>query len=182
MALQATDLFIVQRGGVSYQMSANQIADFVGAVRDYTTATIATRDAGTLTPTGVLKIGDRVFVGDATADNTVTLGWAIYRVNSIGPIVFQKIQEQESMDMVISPGVTNLGYTAAPTNGTITNDNGDGVIIPLANATNAGLMPPAAFSAIHVAATAGLTPQTNPIVINGSQQVTFNITQLTALP
>lgn len=133
MALQVSDLFLVERAGVQYQMTANQIADFVGAVRDFTVADIAARNLliG-------LKVGDRVFVTNATADSTVTSGWAVYRVASIAPIVYQKIQEQESMDIVI---------------------------------------------ATHNPASAGLTPQSNPIVVNASTQaITFNITQLTALP
>jgi hypothetical protein len=41
---------------------------------------------------------------------------------------------------------TNLGYTASPTNGIITNSNGTGATLPLANATNAGLLAPADFT------------------------------------
>lgn len=133
MALANTDLFIVERGGVQYKMTANQIADFVGAIRDFTVADIPARNALT-----GLKVGDRVFVTNATADSTVVSGWAVYRVASIGPNVFQKIQEQESMDFVVTS---------------------------------------------HNPASAGLTPQANPIVVNaGTQEITFNITQLTALP
>ncbi len=40
----------------------------------------------------------------------------------------------------------NLAYTAAPTNGIITNDAGDDATIPVANGTNAGLMPPAMYT------------------------------------
>lgn len=178
MALQSTDLFIVERAGVQYQMTADQIADFVGAVRDFTAADITARDALT-----GLNVGDRVFVTDATADAEVDSGWAVYRVQSTGPNVFEKIQEQESMDLVVTGGTTNLGYTASAASGTITNDNGDNAVIPLADGTNAGLMSPAAFNAVHPAASAGLTAQSNPVVVNGgNQQVTFNITQLTALP
>jgi hypothetical protein len=133
MALAVTDLFIVERAEVQYKMTANQIADFVGAIRDFTVADIAARNllVG-------LKVGDRVFVTNATGDSTVASGWAVYRVSSIGPIVYQKIQEQESMDFIITS---------------------------------------------HNPASAGLTPQSNPIVVNASTQaITFNITQLTALP
>lgn len=133
MALSNNDLFIVERAGLNYKMTANQIADFVGAIRDFTVANIADRNALT-----GLTVGDRVFVTNATADATVTTGWAIYRVSSIAPNVFAKIQEQESMDIVITT---------------------------------------------HNPASAGGTAQSNPIVVNaGTQAITFNITQLTALP
>lgn len=43
---------------------------------------------------------------------------------------------------------TNLGYTASPTNGTVTNDTGTDAILPLANGINAGLMSPAQSSKV----------------------------------
>jgi len=177
MALQNTDLFIVERSGVQYQMTANQIADFVGAVRDYTVADISARDALT-----GLSVGDRVFVTDASSEADVDTGWAIYRLASTSPDVYEKIQEQESMDITVS-AATNLGTTITAASITVTNDTGTDAVIPLADGTNAGLMPPAAFTAIHDPASAGLTAGTNPVVVNGgTQEVTFNITQLDALP
>lgn len=97
MALQASDIFIVQRGGTLYKLTATEIADFVGAIRDYTVSDIAARNALT-----GLEVGDRVFVVDAASDATVDAGWAIYRVQSTGPTVFFKIQEQEGMDLVVT--------------------------------------------------------------------------------
>lgn len=176
MALSATDLFVVERSGVQYKMTSDQIADFVGAIRDYTAADITARDALT-----DMKVGDRVFVTDATADTNVASGWAVYRLQSTGPNVFEKIQEQESLDLVVT-GSTDLGYTAAPASGTVTSSSGNDATIPLADATNAGLMPPAAFSQVHAAATAGLTAAANPVVVSAGQVVTFNITQLDPLP
>ena len=176
MALQNTDLFILERAGVQYKMTANEIADFVGAVNDSTASNIVGRDALTN-----VKIGDRVFVTDASADPSVDSGWAVYRVQSITPNVFEKIQEQESMDLTIVAN-TNLGYTAAPASGTITNDNGTTATIPLADSTNSGLMSPAAFDDIHPLATSGLTAASNPVNITASQEITFSITQLTDLP
>lgn len=175
MALQNTDLFIVERSGIQYKMTADQIADFIGAVRDFTVADITARDA--LTDT---KVGDRVFVVDASGDSTVTSGYATYRVDSTTPLSFTKLSEQESMDLVINTP-SNLGYTAAPNQGSITNDNGSGAIIPVVNATNAGLATPAMLANSHEAATVGLTSATNPINISG-QELTFGIDQLTALP
>lgn len=175
MTLQTTDLFVVERGGVQYQMTASQIADFVGAVKDFTAADITARDA-----LSGLSVGDRVFVVDASADGTVDSGWAIYRVGSTGPIAFDKIQEGEGLDVVAAG--SDLGYTAAAGSGTVTNSNGTPAVIPAVTATEAGLATPAMFTNSHGAASAGGTAQSNPVVVNGSQQVSFNITQLTALP
>lgn len=181
--LQNTDLFIVERGGLQYRMTADEVAQFVGAIKDYTAATIPARDAGTLIPSGVpIKAGDRIFVTDATADATVDAGWAVYRVVSISPDVFEKIQEQESLDLVIT-AATDLSYTPSPGQGTVVSSTGNDAVIPLADATNAGLMSPGAFNNIHVPALAGLTAATNPVNVNGAnQQITFGIAQLTPLP
>ena len=122
MALQNSDLFIVERAGERYNMTADQIADFVGAVRDFTAPDLAGRDA--LTDPFV---GDRIFVTDASADPDVDAGWAIYRLQSVGPNVYEKVQEQESMDVLIS---VDLGYTAGATSGTITNTAGASAVIP----------------------------------------------------
>lgn len=174
MALLDTDLFIVERSGVQYQMAADQIADFVGAVRDFTATDITARDALT-----GLNAGDRVFVTDASSEADVDAGWAVYRYDGSA---FEKIQEQESMDLTISAS-TNLGYTVSAASGTITNDTGTDAVIPLVDGTNAGLASPAMFTNSHVAATSGLTAATNPVNINaGTQVATFGITQLDALP
>ncbi|MEM1337262.1 MAG: hypothetical protein AAGF96_05905 [Bacteroidota bacterium] len=134
MPLQSSDLLIVERGGVQYKMSPTELADFIGANQDHTVADIAARNLLT-----EVKVGDRVFVTDATADATVDAGWAVYRVQSTSPIVYEKIQEQEGLDLVVVSG--------------------------------------------HNAASAGGTAQTNPVIVDGpSQEITFNITQLTALP
>ena len=177
MALQTTDLFIVERAGVQYKMTATQIADFVGAIRDYTVADITARNALT-----GLKVGDRVFVTSAVGDATVASGWAIYRVSSIGPNVFAKVQEQESMDVVVT-AVTNLGATVSAASIIITSDTGTDATIPLATGTLAGLASPSMFANEHVKALAGLTAASNPINVNSlTQAITFGITQLTALP
>jgi hypothetical protein len=46
-------------------------------------------------------------------------------------------------------GATNLGYTAAPTNGTVTSSTGTSATLPLADATNAGLLKPAKFTVLE---------------------------------
>lgn len=176
MSLSNSDLFMVERSGVQYKMTAETIADFVGAVRDFTAADIAARDAIT-----GLTVGDRVFVTDASSDATVVSSWAVYRVQSVGPVVFEKIQEQESMDLVIS-ATTDLAYTSGAASGIVTSSTGTNATIPLADGTNAGLMSPVMFTNSHEAATSGLTAGTNPINVSGTQVLTLGITQLTALP
>jgi len=51
----------------------------------------------------------------------------------------------------VGTGETNLAYTASPINGTVTSDSGSDAIIPLANATNAGLLDSAEKSKIATA-------------------------------
>jgi len=177
MALQNSDLFLIERAGVQYKMTADQVADFVGAVKDFTAATIADRDAGTLTPTGTPKVGDRIFVTDASADASVDAGWAVYRLQSTGPNVYQKIQEQESMDLTITPGGSNLSVTRTAASVTIVNDSGDDAVIPAVDAANAGAATPSMFINNHVPAVPGLTAQTNPInIVDATQTFTFGIT------
>lgn len=172
MALATTDLFQVERSGVQYQMTADQIADFVGAVRDFDAADITARDALT-----GLVTGDRVFVLDASADATVDAGWAVYRYNASS--AFDKIQEQESMDVVVT---ANLGYTASPTDGTVTNPLGTDATLPVVDGTNAGLATPQMFTDSHVAVTTTGTATTNPITVDGSQGLGFSIANLDPLP
>lgn len=177
MPLTQTDLFIVERGGVQYQMTADQIANFVGAVRDYTVADITARDA----LTGV-NVGDRVFVTDASSEADVDSGWAVYRVQSTGPNTFAKIQEQEGLD-VIAAGGTNLAYTPAPTQGTVTSSTGNDAVIPAVTGTNAGLATPQMLTDSHAPASTSGTTATNPITIVPSTQVlSFSLGSLTALP
>jgi len=176
MALQNADLFVVERSGTQFKMTADEIADFVGAVRDFTAADITARDALTN-----LAVGDRVFVTDASSEADVDSGWAIYRLASTGPDVFEKIQEQESMDVTVVANV-DLAYTPAPGQGTVTNSAGTNAVIPSVDGTNAGLATPSMFTNNHAAASAALTAGTNPVTVDGSQQVGFDIAQLDALP
>ena len=46
-------------------------------------------------------------------------------------------------------GATNLTYTPSPTNGIVVSDTGDDATIPLADATNAGLLKPAKFTVLE---------------------------------
>ena len=83
---------------------------------------------------------DRVMVDDATADATVSAGWALYQW--IASNSWRKIAEQESIDVSIS-AATNLSFTAAPTQGTVVSDTGNDATLPAVDGTNAGLMLPA---------------------------------------
>jgi len=47
-------------------------------------------------------------------------------------------------------GMTNLSYTASPTNGQVNSDTGTPAILPTANGTNAGLLPPAGFNQLLI--------------------------------
>jgi len=178
----ATDLLIVERGGLQYRFTPEELAEFLNTVQDVSVTAIADRDV--LTEADV-KVGDRVFVGDATADAEVDAGWAIYRVLTATATgaTYQKIQEQESMDVTITaPSNLSIG-THDATQLVIGNDNGDGVILPVVSATKAGLATPTMALNSHVAATAGSTPASNPVVVDAAtQQVSFSIANLDPLP
>ena len=171
MALQNTDSFIVQRGGVHYNMTAEQIKSFLGS--NYIVADIAARDALT-----GLVASDEVYVIDASGDPTVDSGGAKYIWDGTQ---YLKQAEDESFDVVIAP--TNLAAIASPTNVIITNTAGDDATIPTVDATNAGLATPDMFNNSHVPAVSGLTTVTNPINVSRvTQELTFNISQLAPLP
>lgn len=189
MPLTNTDIFIVLRGGVQYKMTATQLREFVGATSDYNSATKTTLDAGTITDgesndiaTELLNVGDRVFVGDASADPDVDSGWAVYRVMTLAPLVYEKIQEQESLDMVID-ATTDLSLARDATSATVQSSSGTNAIIPLADSTNAGLMSPDALSKVHVHAIAAGTNQTNFISVDPvTQAINLDDTNILPLP
>jgi len=54
-----------------------------------------------------------------------------------------------TMDDLGGGGATNLGYTPSPTNGIVTSDTGTDATIPLADATNAGLLKPAKYTVLE---------------------------------
>jgi hypothetical protein len=60
-----------------------------------------------------------------------------------------------------SDGITNLGYTASVSQGTVSSDTGSNAIIPLADATNAGLM--SASEKTKVASTSGTNSGDNAV-------------------
>lgn len=192
MALQGSDYFLIERGSTVYNILGSDILAYVQAnvgTSEYDVADITARNA-----LSNLSTGDRVFVADASADATVTTGWAIYVWQGAA---FQKVAEEEGLDVIA--GGADLGYTAAPTQGTVTSSSGTNAILPLATGTNAGLLAPADFTklghvtvtgavnldslntASHAAATLGGTTNNNPLTLSG-QELGFSISQLTAAP
>lgn len=169
MTLQSTDLLLVERGGAQYKMTPDALGTFLGAIRDESVANIAARDGLT-----GLSEGDRVFVGDASADASVDAGWAVYRYNGTD---FDKIQEQESLDVSVSSG-GDLGYSASSTQGVITNTGGTDATIPAVTASNAGLATPDMLNNSHAPVT---------VVVGGpltrtAQLIGFSLAALTLLP
>lgn len=196
MAVQGSDSFMISRGGVLYKTLASDILSYIESqigTSQYRVANIAARNA----LDGNLSAGDRVMVDDATADSTVTTGWALYQWLSAG--VWRKIAEQESLDVAIPVGTTNLSYSPGASNGVVTSDTGTDATIPAANNTEAGLLLPADFtklgrlsvtaptdldairSASHAAVTLAGSNSTNPLTISG-QQLGFSIANLTSAP
>lgn len=168
--LLGTDLFIVERGGVQYQMNSDLLKVFLQS--NYITADITARDGLSL------DVGDEVYVVDASADATVSAGGAKYIYDGTN---FIKTAEDESMDVVIAP--TDLSYTASPTGGLIENTSGSGAPIPIVDATNSGLATPQMINDSHVKAFAALTPATNPVLVNSlNQEIGFSISGLNPLP
>lgn len=195
MAVQGSDSFVISRGGTLYKTLASDILSYVESqigTSQYRVADIAARNA----LDGTLSAGDRVMVDNATADPTVSTGWALYQWLSTG--TWRKIGEQESLDITVG-GATNLGYSAGPTNGVVTSDTGTDATIPAADGTNAGLMVPSQFNklgfisvtqavdldamenASHAAVTLVGSPSTNPLTLSG-QTLGFSIANLTSAP
>jgi hypothetical protein len=192
MAVQGSDYFIVERGGVVYNTLASDILTYMQAnlgTTEYDVADIAARNALTGTTTG-----DRVFVVDASADATVTSGWAIYVWRGVG---WTKVAEAEGLDVIA--GGADLAYTQSATQGVVTSSSGTDATLPAANGTNAGLMLPAQVTklgfvtvtattdldairgASHAAVTLAGTTNTNPLTLAG-QALGLSISQLTAAP
>lgn len=195
MALQGSDNFVITRGATLYKLLGSDILAYIQSnigTSEYRVADIASRNA---LDSG-MSVGDRVMVNDATADGTVTAGWALYQWLSSG--VWRKIAEQESLDISVG-GATNLAYSPGATNGVVTSDTGSDATIPAADGTNAGLMTPTQFnklgfitvtqavdldameSASHAAVTLAGSATTNPLTLSG-QQLGFSIANLTSAP
>lgn len=195
MAVQGSDSFVISRGSTLYKTLASDILAYIESqigTSQYRVADITARNALDAS----MSAGDRVMVDDASADATVTTGWALYQWLSTG--VWRKIAEQESLDITVG-GATNLTYSAGPTNGVVTSDTGTDATIPAADGTNAGLMVPAQFNklgfitvtgavnldtlaaASHAAVTLAGSASTNPLTLTG-QTLGFSIANLTSAP
>lgn len=195
MAVQGSDSFMISRAGALYKVLASDILAYTEGqlgTSQYRVADITARNA----LDGSMSIGDRVMVDDASADATVSTGWALYQWLSSG--VWRKIAEEESLDISVG-GATNLTYSAGATNGVVVSDTGTDATIPAGDGTNAGLMVPAQFNklghlsvtaatdldairtASHAAVTLAGSASTNPLTITG-QELGFSIVNLTAAP
>lgn len=192
MALQGSDFFVIERGSTVYNVLSTDVLAYIQenvGTSQFDVADITARDA-----LSNLSLGDRVFVLDATSDTTVDSGWAIYVWRGSA---FTKVAEQESMDVVA--GGSDLSYTAAATQGTVSSSSGTNATLPAADATNAGLMLPVQFdklghltvtaatdldairAASHGAVSLGGTTNNNPLTLAG-QALNFSISQLTSAP
>lgn len=192
MAFLGTDNLAIDRSGTLYRVTGADVLAYVQSsigTTEHTVANIAARNA-----LAGVSLGDQVYVTDATADATVTAGWAIYRWNGAG---WTKVLEQEGIDAVSAQA--NLAYVAGPVSGSITNSNGTGFAIPSVDGTNAGLALPAhktkldfmtvtastnldnIRNASHAAVTLAGSASTNPITLSG-QQLGFSIAGLAVAP
>jgi hypothetical protein len=82
------------------------------------------------------NVGDRFVYRDDTQNPSV---YKRYRVGTVGPL---QIGILESISSAGSGGATNLTTTASPTSVVVNSDTGTDATIPLATATNAGLLLP----------------------------------------
>ena len=169
MALQSTDLLVVERGGVQYQLTVNALRQFIGT--NYVVSDITARDA--LGSSDGLSEGDRAFVVDASSDSTVNSGSAEYVYDGTSWI---KVTEVESLDLT---GATPTNLSQNSSTDTVVNDNGTNASIPTVTSSNNGLATPSMLNNSHSPASSGGTSSTNPVVVNGgTQTITFSIANL----
>jgi len=221
MAAQTTDLLIIKRGATHYKTSVADILALVTptTINDTLTSS-STTEALSANQGRALKalfdgFGDITVVANTAAKTALTgldLGdiihvvddgdtkWARYQITAItdgawGTSTSVKIGDQDWTGIA----APNLGYTAAPTQGTVTNSAGTSAVIPAVDVTNAGLMLPAHFTklgfisvtqavdldaletASHAAVTLAGSAATNPLTLAG-QVAGFDIAQLTVAP
>jgi len=139
-------------GGGTDALSADQgvalkaLIDGMGDVHQ--AATIAARDA--LAAAGTADTNDVVFVTD-DGDGK----WARYQnLGTAATPNWAKIQDEDALNAGL--GATNLGYTAAAGQGTVTNSSGSDAVIPVSAGANAGLViPPTTASSFLMVNSAG---------------------------
>ena len=96
----------------------------------------------------------------ATLDTATIAATDLVITKDVGTGNLQTVTAQSIADL--GSGGANLGYTAAPTNGTVTSDSGTDATLTVADATNAGLMVPEYFTRLaSVEAAADVTDTTN---------------------
>ncbi len=221
MPVLSTDLTLIERAGVLHKGTAQQIADLAPQVPvlDVLNSSVSTSalsaNQGRILKNLIDGLGDIQSVANIAARNALTgldAGdiihvlddgdgkWARYQITAVTDGAWAtstsvKVGDQDWT----GTGAVNLGYTAAPTQGTITNTNGTASVIPLATGVNAGLLAPAEKTklgniavtqavdldaletASHAAATLAGAATTNPLTLAG-QQIGFSIAQLAVAP
>ena len=218
MGVVTSDIMALKRGSTHYRTTAGEVAALFPRQDNLTSS--STTDALTANQGRILKnlidgLGDIIPVADITARNALTgldpgdlihvindgdSKWARYQVTSTTDGTWSGSTTVKTGDQDWTGiSATNLGYTASPTDGTVTNTGGTSATLPLATGTNAGLLAPAAFTklgfiaitqavdldaletASHAAATLAGLAATNPLTLSG-QQLGYDIGQLTAAP
>ena len=221
MAAQNTDKLIIKRAATHYHLT---VADILALVTPTTindtlisssTTEALSANQGRLLKNLIDGIGDITPVANVAARNALTgidagdiihviddgdAKWARYQITSTtdgtyAGSVSVKVGDQDWSGLAS----VDLGYTASPTQGVVTNTGGTTSVLPAATGVNAGLMLPAAFTklgfiavtqavdldaletASHAIATLAGTAATNPLVLAG-QQFNFDIGQLTVAP
>lgn len=108
------------------------------------------------------------------------------QINPIGSTAGQVLTSAGAASDLVwqnaSAGVTNLAYTAAPTQGTVTSDTGTDAIIPLANTTNAGLFSPDDFDKLASYPAVYAAPDGSETVVTAGTNVTVTGTGTIADP
>ncbi len=96
-------IYVTNAAGVARRIHTDadidaKIASAISGINAGTVvADIAARDAQT-----GMSVGNQTLVLDATGDGSVASGGATYVVLSTGPLVWQKISETESLDLIVS--------------------------------------------------------------------------------
>jgi hypothetical protein len=103
----------------------------------------------TETPLTVNNTNNTVLLGAGTTGNGHTGLTANVRID---PAAGNALQSSISGLFVPTAGITNLGYTPAITQGTVTSSSGANAILPVVNSTNAGLATPIMLANTHPAA------------------------------
>lgn len=222
MTAQTGDFVPISRAGINYKVTAQDIADLgsttvIDNLTSSSTTAALSANQGRSLKALIDGLGDirsaaditaRDALADLSANDVVHVSddgdgkWARYFVISTtdgtgANSTFEKINDEDALNAGL--GATNLGYTAAPTQGTVTNSSGTDAVIPAATGSDAGLILPAEKTKVghltvtaptdldnmrgdsHAAATTSGSATTNPIVVTG-QALSFSIENLATAP